>query len=55
LGPSEDPGPTTGGKGDGGDNPALLGSGKHLLAGIDAPKLGDERAEHDIFDVATVK
>lgn len=29
-----------------GDNPALLGSGKHLLAGIDAPKLGDECAEH---------
>jgi dihydrofolate reductase len=27
-------------------SPVLLGSGEHLLAGIDAPKLGYELSEH---------
>jgi hypothetical protein len=27
-------------------SPVLLGSGEHLFAGIDLPKLGFERTEH---------
>ena len=34
-------------------SPVLLGSGEHLLAGIDAPKLGYECAEHVATPAAT--